>query len=391
MVQAVTLEFEVLTPLFLGGADMAVPELRPPSLKGLMRFWYRAVAPDFMTSEPELFGGVGPGRGQSGVLLSIDGAVPRSGPGWQDFNAGRFSQGNGTHTRNGLIYLGFPFQMRKERQAIPPGHAFSLRCVLPRANGRNPDHDQKMRRAVIAACWLLGHFGGAGSRSRRGFGSLALRNWRPERGDWPELDALKLVANAAGPAEARAQLDQGLATLRGWFGAWDPSASAGQRPPHPHFGGAAHHKLLDSAVPRADWARGLAEMGAEMQKFRLRRAPDYQNVKDLVAKNRSLDAAPTRSAFGLPLKFQYSSVRGKPVTFVPFNDEKRLSFERHGSLLFLRPLAVGPSLFPLYLRLDGAVPGQDPPVAIRGESRSLRVAQTNAMDDFFDSLPAARR
>lgn len=34
---------EVITPMFLAGADGSTPELRPASIKGAMRFWWRAM------------------------------------------------------------------------------------------------------------------------------------------------------------------------------------------------------------------------------------------------------------------------------------------------------------------------------------------------------------
>jgi len=33
----------MITPLFMAGADGKTPELRPPSFKGMMRFWWRAM------------------------------------------------------------------------------------------------------------------------------------------------------------------------------------------------------------------------------------------------------------------------------------------------------------------------------------------------------------
>jgi len=42
---------EVVTPMFLAGADQTVAELRPPTFKGLMRWWYRAAKGDLITSE----------------------------------------------------------------------------------------------------------------------------------------------------------------------------------------------------------------------------------------------------------------------------------------------------------------------------------------------------
>lgn len=380
-------DFEVVTPLFLGGAEQIASELRPPAFKGLLRFWYRAVDPGFMKNEPALFGGTGGGAGQSGLLLRIDSDTPKSRPLWKDFKADRFSQGRGTGTRNGLIYLGFPFQMRDgERQAIPHGHRFTLRCLLPRISDPVSDYARRLQRAVLASCWLLGHFGGAGSRARRGFGGLSLIHWEPEEGEWLDLERLPLLSQAAGAQDARARLAQAVDLLRDWFGSWDKDDTPTE---HPHLGARYRHKLLDSAVPKGDWDRGLADMGAALQNFRVRRGPDYQAVKDLVAENRPFYKAPERTSFGLPLTFRYSSVRGRPVTLVPYNAEERSTDERQGSLLFLRLTAVGANLHPFYLRLDGAVPGQNPPAGIRGQGRPLLPADGNAMDAFFDSLPAA--
>jgi CRISPR-associated protein Cmr1 len=43
MMQSITFECEVITPMFLAGADGTTPELRPPSIKGALRFWWRAL------------------------------------------------------------------------------------------------------------------------------------------------------------------------------------------------------------------------------------------------------------------------------------------------------------------------------------------------------------
>ena len=36
-------ECESVTPMFMFGADGKTPELRPASIKGVMRFWWRAI------------------------------------------------------------------------------------------------------------------------------------------------------------------------------------------------------------------------------------------------------------------------------------------------------------------------------------------------------------
>ncbi len=68
--KSITFHCEVITPMFLAGADGQTPELRPPSIKGAMRFWWRAMNGDLVTKingkwdysklkeeEAKLFGG----------------------------------------------------------------------------------------------------------------------------------------------------------------------------------------------------------------------------------------------------------------------------------------------------------------------------------------------
>jgi CRISPR-associated protein Cmr1 len=54
-------ECESVTPIFMYGADGKTPELRPASIKGLMRFWWRAINGDLSLDklkkqEDEIFG-----------------------------------------------------------------------------------------------------------------------------------------------------------------------------------------------------------------------------------------------------------------------------------------------------------------------------------------------
>ncbi len=43
MINKVTFEIETITPMFLSGADQSKAELRAASIKGLLRFWWRAL------------------------------------------------------------------------------------------------------------------------------------------------------------------------------------------------------------------------------------------------------------------------------------------------------------------------------------------------------------
>jgi len=75
--QTITFTCETITPMFLAGADGNTPELRPPSIKGALRFWWRAMNGhlDLKTlkeQESLIFGGTDSGQGRSKVLIRVE-------------------------------------------------------------------------------------------------------------------------------------------------------------------------------------------------------------------------------------------------------------------------------------------------------------------------------
>ena len=59
--EKIIFECESITPMFMYGADGKTPELRPASIKGVMRFWWRAIHGDLpldklKKQEDEIFG-----------------------------------------------------------------------------------------------------------------------------------------------------------------------------------------------------------------------------------------------------------------------------------------------------------------------------------------------
>lgn len=358
-----TARFRILTPLFLGDAFHR-PRLRAPAIKGVLRFWYRALDPGFKEREGALFGGQANKIGQSPWLLTVEKnslgqPVPFAGGGI------------------GLNYLGYPFKLRGgEREAIAPGKVMTLHCLIPTRG-----HDPQLRRALAGSLWCLGHLGALGTRSRRGFGALALESWEGIEGDWPELEALPLLAGMLSAEAAVGAINTSVACFRGWFGKFDELIE-GERP-QPHLGPKFRFKLQDT--PHDNWSSVLNGMGEKMQAFRsTQKRGDVQLAADAL-RGRRIDRAPDRATFGLPLSFRFRNERGS-ITFLPVDPERRKKLERQGSLLFLRPVLIGGKLYPLYLRMDGAVPGETPPAGTQREREPLNTPAHNAMDEFFDQL-----
>lgn len=183
--------FRLLTPMFLRGYDLGQPELRVSSLKGCLRYWFRAIHPQYVQREAELFGSSN--QGQSSVLFRLDHTELKS------------QRNNRMFHQKSLGYFCFSLKGGREQPASPyllPDQQFTLRCFL------RPSMEEKQKE-LQASIWMLGHVGSVGSRARRGFGSLLLESW--QQADLP------LLANAHHLNEAVERFQQGLRTIYHWF------------------------------------------------------------------------------------------------------------------------------------------------------------------------------
>jgi CRISPR-associated protein Cmr1 len=173
---------EVLSPLFLGGADArgAPPELRAPSIRGAMRYWYRALLggstllngdnplPKIHSLESNLFGSTDQG-GALSTRVSQANALPIES--YEKDRALRTPEGNFLPTgRDYLLWsmgssgrIGTP-RFQPSRQYIKPGAKFKF--IL--SAQLQPFNIQK----GIAAFWLLTNLGALGARANRGAGSV---------------------------------------------------------------------------------------------------------------------------------------------------------------------------------------------------------------------------
>lgn len=189
--KTITFTCETITPMFLGGANPNEVELRPPSIKGALRFWWRAMHGDWdldklKTEEAKLFGGTEPlhymenGKkvefkpSRSKVQINvIDKGIKKSnkedkynlrypsqwdGPEWYSANRRR------ADIFKYLAYGTYDFH-KGYKDFIRQDSKFSIeiRC-------KNSIEDSN----IILPMKALSTFGGLGSRSRNGFGSFRI-------------------------------------------------------------------------------------------------------------------------------------------------------------------------------------------------------------------------
>jgi CRISPR-associated protein Cmr1 len=337
-------KFKIVTPVFCAGADQkSRSEIRPFSLRGALRFWYRAVDGEFHKNERAHFGHAAGDQGQaSPVRLSLPGIVLGETQYGKLFNAKNARA-------SGAAYLGYTLYLGpNERKAVPPEHEpFTVELVA-----RWKEVTEETRRAWLAALWLLGHLGGLGTRSRRGLGTIALWEWS----GWPEAETLQPAHGAASPQDWMRRLDAGLKTIFQWFPAHSPREHEHQvltRPPI--------LRLLSKG--QKSWEDALDCAGALLRDFRA----NGKRHEDLVA-------------FGLPLKFSSPPPRGE-----------RATGERSGrsaSRLHLRIIRIGERYHPLFLVLDAPLlPGNERVKLDR--DRLPSPPGLGLIQDFMKSLPDA--
>jgi CRISPR-associated protein Cmr1 len=204
--------YKVVTPLFGSGADANRPELRTTAFKGLLRFWWRALAwsrlrgdlTELKRQEDRLFGSAT--GGQSKVLMCLK-APPAT--------VVRTDQvltipgGGGKTVGEGARYLGYGLMeaFASSQNKTQAGQLLKAClqapvefCVQIRGRDLSPQDLESLKNALVC----LGLLGGMGSRSRKGYGSLVLQ-------------ALSLDGQAAWtPPKNLAELERAIKELNSW-------------------------------------------------------------------------------------------------------------------------------------------------------------------------------
>ena len=180
MPETIEATYRIVTPMFIGGADQSPSDgIRPPSVKGALRFWWRALNWSRVRGqadneekalkllhqeEANLFGQAATddkkdgGNGQSLFLLRV----------FSEHKDGTSaaSEGNKYMLGQGLINARGEYQ----RSSILDG-SFNVKLLF------RPGADQDKQYQIAIALFAWGLLGGLGSRSRRGIGSVAIERF----------------------------------------------------------------------------------------------------------------------------------------------------------------------------------------------------------------------
>ena len=160
--ESVVFNCELITPLFMSGADGNTPELRTPSIKGALRYWWRAINGHLPLEDKKDTGGKVIEKG----LRTIEGDI--------------FGD---TSRRSKIIIQGIEvidnyaiISERKvphkpfENKAFAKGLKFNIRIAVTKSD----DFDKAKLESLVFLTFTLG---GLGNRSRRGFGSVTIEGY----------------------------------------------------------------------------------------------------------------------------------------------------------------------------------------------------------------------
>lgn len=340
-----TIEVELVTPCFLAGAA-GQAEWRAASIRGQLRWWFRAVAGGLWEGDLErvrreearLFGST-----ERGALLTVRALA---GPGsatiqslgtrrtaaqlaamWSD-NSEETSKrlkilrrDNGQEAlSNPIEYLGYG--AAGARPSFAAGGTASFELLW--RSGPMSEEDRQVFEDALRA-WL--HLGGIGAKSRKGFGSLQRKEKAPASRDGLVREVSEL-----------------LSRLRKFE----------REPAWTHF--SAHSRIYLARNSARSWHEAMEWLGAWMIGFRRRYGypGDTRTIDGVPLADRDYEWAapggrhlrqdvPDRAGFGLPLPFQRQNA-GETVTWDQQGGEDGDKDARRASPLLLHVSRIG-SLF----------------------------------------------
>jgi CRISPR-associated protein Cmr1 len=306
-----TLTLQVTTPLFNGGADpegklfasAQEPGVRVASIRGAMRFWFRALAggltgPNLRLlagMERKVFGGITgsshdePSATPSPLLLRIPDPPPVVLPTAQSsFLPSRSLPRNERrrHESKWILYLmgqGLAdlSKVKLKRPYVEPkeSQTFHLKVGFRHAQADNRELREAIEALALTSLWLTCTYGGIGARTRKGFGGVSIiaaegtealpEPWKdPSNLLTPGLayyEGLRSLWPSSGPIASCMRYV--LSVLAAGHGLNPRTAWTGTAPSFPVLSPASTPAATSQRDFR-DWAETLIYAGEEFRRFR---------------------------------------------------------------------------------------------------------------------------
>jgi len=343
----IRLSCEVITPLFMGGANME-PEIRTQSINGVVRWWFRTLGGS-KEEEKKLFGWTGQ-ESKKGAVKFVVCKEP--------YNS-RDIQSCLDSSKNGLNYLAFSLK-RQNRQCLYVGYKFDLRIIF------STILEEKEKKKFLGALWCAFYLGNFGSRARRGFGSIMVReipgdfdnfiSFDPE-GDikgWLMSSYEKIRGLFEKPKENNEKSKENNIEIyifekldKDIINEWIKEVQEGRNGKYlaRNYNPQGVNQAFGRLVGLYNWRDLLDLMGFTLMAYRSYLYPDYTNAKAII-QGRPNNNIIKRAIFGLPLNFHFSSIKqgNNRGTVFPVKGGEKL---RRASPLIFKVIKNGNSLYGL--------------------------------------------
>ncbi|HHT9159335.1 MAG: type III-B CRISPR module RAMP protein Cmr1 [Ignavibacteria bacterium GWB2_35_6b] len=173
-IEKISFDIETITPMFLAGADGKTAELRPASLKGLLRYWWRALQADgdlnrLRDNESGIFGSIDRGGSFSIQIKHESFRITRT-----KFANYPVPVEGKTFKINILEYLAYGTLEYEKGE----GNYFTRDYIQPNSRFKVivSCFNEECMKEILKTFYVFGLFGGLGSRNRNGFGGFDISN-----------------------------------------------------------------------------------------------------------------------------------------------------------------------------------------------------------------------
>ncbi len=386
-------EFQVVTPMFIGDGAQSASSIRPPSIKGALRFWWRALnwsrclqesgsetkaLNQLHDEEAEIFGlaakqdNAGKQQGGQGVFTLKVTQQTESLKDWSPSAGTQYLLGQGLwHFKDKLL-----------RTAIKADSTFSIELRFNDQRLSNFTDAEQIRNSLDDALLAFCLLGGLGSRARKGLGSVSATELKGSRWTLPD------------------SIDSYKETLQQLFKSATVAATL------PPFTALSAMSRLDLSCTGKSAGELLEYVGSEMQLYRswgragkVNHQPAEQNFPDdhhqalMATQGKQPQEPPQRAIFGLPHNYFFSSTKGK----VDIHIKKDAAGERRASplLIHIHRLPNGTFIATHLLLPAVFLPGSNPKLEYNNNSRQSFILPvrdmnwqviTELMDRFSDRV-----
>ena len=343
--QMLKARFCIVTPMFLGDADQKASSIRPPSLKGALRFWWRALnwsgflkqadqkqidaLHAMRKEEARLFGTAAADNagGQGVFLLTV--VKEQIGDVQQPFGSDQFAI-------RYLLGMGLTNE-EKLRNALKPNGTFRVELLF------RPKTSASDQKSVADALYAFGLLGALGSRARHGMGSASLIGWEgKETRTVPktEEEYKKAIQTLLGPETEQANALPPFTAFSQNSEVWISAK------------GKSSDGLLTKVGEQQMLYRSYGRNNRVLNQQAERNFADDHDLIMNATNGHRIQKAPRRVVFGLPHNYFFSSTLQKAdVNYAPKGQDGRrsspliLHIHKLADEQFLAVHALLPALF----------------------------------------------